>query len=162
MKPYLLIGETKITVFPLILLAATYICMIYCVKSTQNSIEYYRDIFKLVLTCMVFVFYGGLTGGCIGLVVYCKREHKQIWEYMDLILSIVPLGQAIGRIGCYFNGCCYGRKYDGILSVPYPVDGEISYVFPTWFCESAFSLALFSIFIEYANVLMLDRGQEYI
>ena len=93
-----------------------------------------------------FVFYGGLIGGCIGLIIYCKGENKQIWEYMDLILSIVPLGQAIGRIGCFFNGCCYGRMYDGILAVPYLVDGIVRYVFPTWFFESAFTLLLFLYF----------------
>ena len=128
MKPYILIGETKITVFPLILLAATYICMIYCVKSTHNPIEYYRDILKLVLTCIIFVFlggkilftisqkpkslieimynilyggfvfYGGLAGGCIGLVVYCKREHKQIWEYINIEHRPIGTGNWKNRV----------------------------------------------------------------
>ena len=53
------------------------------------------------------------------------------------------MGQAIGRIGCYFNGCCYGKYYTGLLSVKYVVDGKETHVFPTWFIESFFCFVLF-------------------
>lgn len=57
----------------------------------------------------------------------------------------MPLGQAIGRIGCYFNGCCYGKEYTGIGAVDYIVNGNIVKVFPTWFAESLYCFILFII-----------------
>ena len=59
----------------------------------------------------------------------------------------MPLGQAIGRIGCYFSGCCYGFEYNGYLSVPYVIDGVQTRVFPTWFIESGFCILL-AIFFQ--------------
>lgn len=90
-----------------------------------------------------FVFFGGLIGAILGLYIYSIRKWDRFLDLLDTYASLVPLGQAIGRIGCYFNGCCYGRAYDGFMSVKYIVsDTEIS-VFPTWFVESGFCFLLF-------------------
>lgn len=90
-----------------------------------------------------FVFYGGLLGATSGLLIYSKHKQINFIDLLDVYASLLPLGQAIGRIGCYLNGCCYGRPYIGILSVEYIIDGKEMTVFPTWFAESAFCLILF-------------------
>jgi phosphatidylglycerol:prolipoprotein diacylglycerol transferase len=90
-----------------------------------------------------FVFFGGLIGAILGLYIYSKRKWDRFLDLLDTYASLVPFGQAIGRIGCYFNGCCYGKSYVGILSVKYIVDGKETYVFPTWFIESFFCFLLF-------------------
>lgn len=65
-----------------------------------------------------FVFYGGLLGGAFGLWVHGKQFKMDMRDYFDLFATVLPLGHAFGRVGCYFAGCCYGMKYDGFLSLP--------------------------------------------
>ncbi len=66
-----------------------------------------------------FVFYGGLIGGAIALYLYCKIFKLPLLPYFSTCSVVVPLGHAIGRIGCFFAGCCYGIEYDGFLSHVY-------------------------------------------
>ncbi len=54
-------------------------------------------------------YYGGLTGGVLAGVGYVKRKKLSVWNIGDLMVPYLALGQAIGRIGCFFAGCCYGK-----------------------------------------------------
>lgn len=65
--------------------------------------------------------------------------------FADVAASLLPLGHAIGRLGCYLNGCCYGCEYDGLFAVNFIVDGVATKVFPTWFFEAGFCFILFVI-----------------
>ncbi len=58
------------------------------------------------------VFYGGLIGGTIVAIVYMKRYGMDIWKVADVLAPAVAIGQGIGRWGCFFAGCCYGRPSD--------------------------------------------------
>ena len=60
-----------------------------------------------------FVVYGGIIGGIIGAIVYCRIKKIRFLQYFDLVMPSVALGQAFGRIGCLLAGCCYGRETDG-------------------------------------------------
>ena len=91
------------------------------------------------------VFYGGLLGGFLGIALFSKIRKRNPLDDLDVAASLLPLGQAIGRLGCYCNGCCYGCAYEGFAAVPYPVNGTWTMVFPTWFVESAACLTLFFI-----------------
>lgn len=66
-----------------------------------------------------FVFYGGLVGGLIGIVLYCREFKLPVIDYLDVFAVSVPLGHVFGRIGCFMSGCCYGIPHDGFLSVIY-------------------------------------------
>lgn len=57
-----------------------------------------------------YVVYGGVIGGVLANVIYFKIIKKDFLPYFDLVMPQVALGQAIGRIGCFFAGCCYGRE----------------------------------------------------
>lgn len=59
-----------------------------------------------------YVVYGGVIGGVLANVIYFKIKKKEFLPYFDLVMPQVALGQAIGRIGCFFAGCCYGRETD--------------------------------------------------
>lgn len=66
------------------------------------------------------VFYGGLIGGILGAllgqrIVQCKFDSVE-----RVIVPLIPLGHAIGRIGCVLAGCCHGYAYDGPLALYYP------------------------------------------
>ncbi len=65
-----------------------------------------------------FVFYGGLFGGALGVLIYVML-YKINSEIFDIFAVVLPLGHALGRVGCYCAGCCYGIPYDGFPSVIY-------------------------------------------
>lgn len=63
------------------------------------------------------VFYGGVLG-CILVVIFMARRQKEpVWSMADFTVSPLPLGHALGRIGCFLNGCCYGTETDCSLGV---------------------------------------------
>ena len=56
------------------------------------------------------VFYGGLilaVGISIG---YMRWNRLPIWKWADLFSPPIALGLFLGRIGCFFAGCCYGKE----------------------------------------------------
>lgn len=69
-----------------------------------------------------FVFYGGLIGGILGLLIYGWQFKTKMASYFDVCATVLPLGHAFGRVGCFFGGCCYGIEHDGWFSHVYGAD----------------------------------------
>lgn len=57
-----------------------------------------------------FVFYGGLIGGFAGLLIYVKQFKLNLRDFLDIYATVLPLGHAFGRVGCFLGGCCYGME----------------------------------------------------
>jgi phosphatidylglycerol:prolipoprotein diacylglycerol transferase len=55
------------------------------------------------------VFSGGLVAVAGAMTWYLRRHQMSFWAIGDLWAPALALGQAIGRIGCFMAGCCYGR-----------------------------------------------------
>ncbi len=59
------------------------------------------------------VFYGSMAGGVVGYVLFRRTVLKKFgvkdWQLADVIAPLIALGLAVGRIGCYLNGCCWGQ-----------------------------------------------------
>src|SRR5947208_1202704 len=53
-------------------------------------------------------FHGGLVGGVLAGAIYAWRRRLPFWALADAVAPGLALGYAIGRIGCFLNGCCYG------------------------------------------------------
>ena len=64
-----------------------------------------------------FVVYGGIIGGALTIYGYCKIKKIDMLAYLDLMIPSVALAQALGRIGCFLAGCCYGKETDSFLGV---------------------------------------------
>jgi phosphatidylglycerol:prolipoprotein diacylglycerol transferase len=76
------------------------------------------------------VYYGALLGGWLAMLWYARRNRVRLIKFHDLIITSVPLGHAFGRMGCFLNGCCYGKLHDGLCGVTYPLTssaGETHY-----------------------------------
>ena len=54
-----------------------------------------------------FVFYGGLLGALAAAWLFCRKQGDFALLGADLVPAL-PLFHAIGRVGCFFAGCCYG------------------------------------------------------
>ena len=55
------------------------------------------------------IYYGGFFGGGAAAALFARVRKLPVWAFADFASSGVPLGHAFGRIGCFLNGCCYGR-----------------------------------------------------
>ena len=64
-----------------------------------------------------FVVYGGIIGGILVAILYCKLKKVNGFDYLDLMVPSVALAQGFGRIGCFLAGCCYGRETTSPLGV---------------------------------------------
>lgn len=69
-----------------------------------------------------FVFYGGLLGSIASMIIYSRVFKTPLLPYLDVFAPIVPVAHAIGRVGCFLGGCCYGIEvgHDHPLGVIYP------------------------------------------
>ena len=54
------------------------------------------------------VFYGCILGGLAGSLLYWCRRPYPLWTMIDVAAPAVAIGAAVGRIGCFLNGCCDG------------------------------------------------------
>src|SRR6266481_2232658 len=55
------------------------------------------------------VFYGGLILAVVVALVYIRRVGLPLWTTCDVFAPGIALGHVVGRFGCFFAGCCYGR-----------------------------------------------------
>ncbi len=82
---------------------------------------------------------GGLVGGFLG-VLLVKKKLKIQGRRGNLFVPAIALGVAIGRIGCFLAGCCFGDP----TSLPWGVDfGDGILRHPTQLYESLFMLGVF-------------------
>ena len=58
-------------------------------------------------------FYGGLLGGMAGVAVLARLRKQPVLDILDASFVPFPLGFAMGKLGCFLAGCCYGRRCDG-------------------------------------------------
>ena len=66
------------------------------------------------------VFYGALVGGLAGGILGTKMAKCSLSGMIRTVVPFIPLGHALGRIGCLMGGCCYGMEYTGPFAVYYP------------------------------------------
>ena len=60
------------------------------------------------------VFLGGFCGVLVMMSAYVRYNNINLWKLLDACSPGTILGYAIGRIGCFLNGCCYGIKIFGV------------------------------------------------
>jgi phosphatidylglycerol:prolipoprotein diacylglycerol transferase len=58
------------------------------------------------------VFYGGLIAAVLVALGYLWRHRLPVWHVTDVFAPGIALGHVVGRVGCFFAGCCFGRQTD--------------------------------------------------
>lgn len=58
------------------------------------------------------VFYGGFIAALVTAGVYLKRRRMSIGGTADMLAPGLAAGHVLGRLGCFFAGCCYGKTCD--------------------------------------------------
>jgi phosphatidylglycerol:prolipoprotein diacylglycerol transferase len=55
------------------------------------------------------VWYGGFLGAVACAALTARLRGLPILPWADLFAPVIPLAHAVGRVGCYLNGCCFGK-----------------------------------------------------
>jgi len=55
------------------------------------------------------VFYGGLIVAVLVALIYIRQVNLPLWTTCDVFAPGIALGHVIGRFGCFFAGCCFGK-----------------------------------------------------
>ncbi len=107
------------------------------------------DIFKIWNGGLVF--FGGFLGAVAASVLYLKIKKLDIWKTADLIAPGIALGHAVGRLGCFSAGCCYGKTCDLPFAVKFTNPESLAplnvYLHPTQIYSVFSNLLLFFILI---------------
>ena len=101
------------------------------------------------------VWYGGFLGGVLAGWLYARAKRLAFWRVMDHWIPFLALGHAIGRFGCFFNGCCYGRPTSAWYGVVFP--GQAAPVVPTQLFEAAGLVVLYVILRLLQRPSLLSR-----
>jgi len=103
---------------------------------------YYRNPFEILsIRNGGLAVEGAVISALVFIAVYSKIRRFNLSEVLDLMSLPVPLGQAFGRLGCFLNGCCYGRHTEMFTGVRFPLlSGKVH---PTQLYYSALDILLF-------------------
>ena len=67
------------------------------------------------------VFHGGFIGAALAVILYVRLHGKQpLWKIADAFAPSIPLGHALGRLGCLMTGCCFGTACDLPWAIHFP------------------------------------------
>ena len=106
-----------------------------------------------------FVFYGGFILAFGVGIWQIRRMGLSIWKTADVFAPGVAIAYAIGRIGCFLNGCCYGRPTESWLGVSFPPESLVGSP-----GEALIPIQLFSslnLFIIFAILVYLRRYKKF-
>ncbi len=94
-----------------------------------------------------FVFYGGFILGSLFGVLYTYIKKQNLLDILDVVAAGLYLGLSIGRIGCFFAGCCYGKPTESCLGVIFSDPESLApigvKILPTQLFESVYSFLIF-------------------
>ncbi|MFW6090222.1 MAG: prolipoprotein diacylglyceryl transferase [Gemmatimonadota bacterium] len=79
-----------------------------------------QDPLGMLFSRAGLVWYGGLIGGTIGVILMARRRGERILPVADALAPALALGYAIGRVGCFLVGDDYGRPTDSWVGIAFP------------------------------------------
>ena len=108
------------------------------------------------------VFYGGLLGAIIAGYLLMRGGRLPWWKTADACAPGIALGNVLGRLGCFFAGCCWGKPTTLPWGVSFPQEGhEVTgvptgvHLHPTQLYES------FAMLIVFAFLLWLHKRKKF-
>ncbi len=117
-------------------------------------------------------YFGGLAGGSVAVAALARLRRQPVLQILDAGALPLPLGFAVGKVGCFLAGCCYGVRCPGPPGVAFasgslafreqrragllPADAAASLpVHPTQLYELALGIVLFA-----ALLLLIRRSRR--
>ncbi len=100
---------------------------------------------------------GALILGTIVGLIFIKFKKMPLGKTLDFAAPYIALGQSIGRVGCFLNGCCYGKKAPWGIYFP----AHEARLHPTQLYDS-FGLLLIFLFLKYYQKVSKVEGEVFI
>ena len=114
--------------------------------------SYYSQNLGQIVGFSGLTIYGAILGATLAIWIYSKVSKFRFGYLADLVAPAAILAQAIGRVGCLLNGCCYGRPTSLPWGIVYtnpeslgPIGVEVH---PTQFYEIIFNLLVFGLLLK--------------
>jgi phosphatidylglycerol---prolipoprotein diacylglyceryl transferase len=82
--------------------------LLLLVTDFQTYLANPRELLTLVR--VAGVFYGGLILAVLVAIWYIRKVGLPLWTTCDVFAPGIALGHVVGRLGCLFAGCCYGKE----------------------------------------------------
>ncbi|MBR4748394.1 MAG: prolipoprotein diacylglyceryl transferase [Abditibacteriota bacterium] len=92
-------------------------------------------------------FHGGLLLGLLCVWLYCKYRRLRFLTALDMLSPALCVAYAYGRIGCFLNGCCYGKFSDSFIACPMLTHEGLRTCIPTQLISSACGFGICCILI---------------
>jgi len=95
------------------------------------------------------MFYGGFLGALAAGLIYARVSRLPIVKMLDAAAPAIMLGEFFTRIGCFLNGCCFGKPTSGPFGIEFPAHSPAGATFqhqtihPTQLYSSLAGLLLF-------------------
>lgn len=110
--------------------------------------------------------WGAVLGAALGIWIYSRASKIQFGYLADLIAPGIILAQAVGRVGCLINGCCYGSPTSLPWGVVYTHPNSLApigiAVHPTQIYEIIFNLLAFGLLFTLRGRLKPDGSLFFI
>lgn len=106
--------------------------------------------------------HGGILGGLLVALFYTRKQGIPFWKLADTVAPSLILGQAIGRIGCFFNGDAHGYPTSLPWGLVYSPESPAGQMFPgqplhpTQLYEMIFNLIIFGILWKVRKKVKVD------
>ena len=127
----------------------------------EKPLFYYANP-KLILSHFKsgYVFYGSFIFCILAIAWYLKKKKIPVLPMLDILAITTLIVHGIGRLGCFFAGCCYGKPTDYVFGVVFPLSNKVA-VHPTQLYEATI-LFLIMIFLLYIKKHKQFIGQIFI
>ena len=128
-------GLTSDNVFDLALIAifggVTGARLFYVVQFHDQFRDNLLDVIRIDKEGLVF--YGGFIVALAVVMLYCKWKKLQMLKVLDIYAPAVAFGHVFGRIGCFMQGCCFGKPLaadSAFPSVVFPAGSAPAVCYP--------------------------------
>ena len=127
--------------------------ILYIINDWSHYVAYPRDILSWGTLQAGGVFSGGLIGALVIAVWYVRRHKMPGLATCDAFAPGLALGHAIGRLGCFSAGCCWGKETSHFWGVTFTnkLAGELG----TPLNKALQPTQLFEAAVELANFFLL-------
>ena len=114
--------------------------------------DYYSQYLGQIIGASGLTIYGAVLGAALAIWIYSKFGNFQFGYFADLVAPGIILAQAVGRVGCTINGCCYGIEtslpWGIVYTHPESIGLGAGVVHPTQVYEIIALLIIFGILLK--------------
>jgi phosphatidylglycerol:prolipoprotein diacylglycerol transferase len=103
------------------------------------------------------MFYGGFIGGILAGVIFVRRNRMPVRRLMDAVTPAIMLGEGFTRIGCFLNGCCYGKPTSGFAGMVFPLNSPAGATYPHQMIHPTQLYSSAAGFLMFGITLLLER-----